>query len=96
MVSGAKRVKKKKTTVKRNTLSPVWNEALVFSVSKQLFSTLQIEFVVYNDSLIGNSEALGKVVVGAGTSGEELAHWNDIINGRTASARWHHLKTPDA
>jgi C2 domain len=40
LISGGKRVKKKRTSTKRNTLNPAWNEAVVFNLhGKELFAS---------------------------------------------------------
>ena len=93
LLCAGRRIKKKKTSAKRNTLNPTWNEALVFSLGKEFLSNSTIEFLVYNDNLLGNSEPMGKVAVGPTSSGEQLAHWNDIMNSKNAMARWHHLSS---
>ena len=93
LIAGGKRLKKRKTTPKRNTFNPIWNEALVFNLPHEHVDNIQVEFVTYNDNLLGNNEAMGKVVIGPNTSGEELAHWGDVMNSKNAMARWHHLGT---
>ena len=94
VIHAGKRIKKKKTSTKRNTLNPIWNEALVFSLSKDLLECIEIELVVYNDNLLGQNDALGKVLIGPDSTGEEKVHWKDMINGRDATARYHLLKSP--
>jgi Ca2+-dependent lipid-binding protein len=94
ILQGCKKVKKKKTSTKRNTTNPTWNEALVFNLAKGSLHTTSIELLVYSDNLLGNNDHLGRLLVGPNTSGEELAHWHDLINAKTAMARWHSLRPP--
>ena len=48
-----KRIKKKKTTVCRNTLNPVYNEALVFDVPQENVEevTIEIKVIDYDRSV---------------------------------------------
>ncbi len=39
-----KRIKKKKTSVKRNTLNPVYNEGIVFDVPQE--NVEEVEFII--------------------------------------------------
>ncbi|KAK2159200.1 hypothetical protein LSH36_156g03016 [Paralvinella palmiformis] len=89
-------VTKKKTSTKRNNNNPVWNEALVFNVNKDAIKTLHTELAIYHENLLGNSEFLGKVAIGPNSAEEELSHWNDVINSKSALARWHHLVAEDS
>ncbi|XP_033096958.1 synaptotagmin-2-like [Anneissia japonica] len=86
-----KRLKKKKTTSKHSIVHPVFNEALVFNVSKNFLKYLKLEVSVIHDNRVGQNEVLGKVIVGPDSHGEELAHWNDMITSSKAVARWHRL-----
>ena len=94
LMQGGKKMKKKKTSTKRNTPNPTWNEALVFNVSKGALQATSIEFLVFSDNLLGNNDQLGRLLVGPNTFGEELAHWHDLVNAKTAMARWHSLRPP--
>ena len=96
ILSGGKKLKKKKTSTKRNNNNPVWNEALVFNVYKDAIKTLHTELAIYHENLLGNSELLGKVAIGPNSAEEELSHWNDVINSKSALARWHHLVAEDS
>ncbi|XP_074654722.1 synaptotagmin-5-like [Tubulanus polymorphus] len=91
LIFGGKRLKKKKTTTLRGTQNPVWNEALVFNLGSESLTNLQIEISVIHEGLLGNNEVLGYVVVGPYSSGNEHQHWNDMVQSKNATARWHHL-----
>ena len=91
IISNEKRIKKKKTASIRNSGNPVWNEALVFSISKKMLKQISLDITVYNDNVIGNKEILGKVVIGPDSSHDARAHWNDMIHSKNAMARWHKL-----
>ena len=88
------RRKRKKTTTKRQTASPVWNEALVFGVERSVLADTRVELAVFSDGLLSTDEPLGEMVVGSRSSGDELAHWLDVAALKTATARWHHLQPP--
>ncbi|XP_064649839.1 synaptotagmin-5-like isoform X2 [Lineus longissimus] len=86
-----KKLKKKKTSTIRNTLNPIWNEALVFNIGNDYLNKLEVHINVIHDNLLGNTEYLGHIEVGPRSTGEELAHWNDMVHSKSAIARWHHL-----
>lgn len=52
-----KRLKKRKTSVYRNTLSPTYNEALQFDVGREQLKHAVFEFLVLHDSLLGERRA---------------------------------------
>ena len=93
---GGKKPKKKKTSTIRNSASPMWNEALVFNLSRGVLADAVVELTVVNDNLFGANEPIGRVVIGSNTVNEELGHWNDMVNSKTAIARWHHLSGIEA
>jgi Ca2+-dependent lipid-binding protein len=43
LLSGGKRVKKKKTAARKSTCNPVWNEALTFNVASSNLSNASVE-----------------------------------------------------
>jgi Ca2+-dependent lipid-binding protein len=43
LLSGGKRVKKKKTAARKGTCNPVWNEALTFNVASSNLSNAAVE-----------------------------------------------------
>lgn len=53
---GEKRLKKRKTGVYRNTLSPTFNEALQFDVAREQLKHCVFEFLVLHDSLLGERD----------------------------------------
>ncbi|KAK7494324.1 hypothetical protein BaRGS_00014427, partial [Batillaria attramentaria] len=92
MVDG-KKVKRKKTSVRRASINPVWNEALAFNVPAEVLPKVTLEISVLDHDLIGHGEALGFCVLGAGQSGDELNHWSEMMaNQRKSIAMWHTLK----
>ncbi|XP_076445563.1 synaptotagmin-6-like [Babylonia areolata] len=92
MVEG-KKVKRKKTSVRRASVNPVWNEALAFNVPAEVLPKVTLEIGVLDHDLIGHGDVLGTCVLGAGCSGDGLSHWNEMMhNQRKSIARWHTLK----
>ncbi|KAK3696801.1 hypothetical protein RRG08_016852 [Elysia crispata] len=99
MLNG-KRVKKKKTTIKKCTLNPYYNESFTFEVPFEQIQdsysgkqkvTLIITVVDYDR--IGTSEPIGRCVLGCTSSGTELRHWSDMLaNPRRPIAQWHTLQ----
>lgn len=88
-----KKVKRKKTTVKRNTTCPVWNEALAFNVPAELLPKVSLEVAVMDHhDLIGHGDIVGRCIIGPDKDGQEGKHWNDMMqNHRKSMAMWHHL-----
>lgn len=85
-----KRLKKRKTTVARNTVSPVYNEALTFDIAKETLKNCSIELQVRHDSLLGKNEVLGCATIGNGPDvrPEDRAFFDELFRNRSATAQW--------
>jgi Ca2+-dependent lipid-binding protein len=70
LVGGSKKAKKKKTATVHNSNCPVWNEALVFSVSRDQLEAISLELCVFHDNMLGNDERLGKVRLASDSTGQ--------------------------
>lgn len=91
LVNAGKRLKKKKTSTKHNTFNPMWNEALVFNLGREFIKNICVEFTLLHDNKLGNDEILAHVHLGPNCTGDEHAHWTDMISTKCALARWHSL-----
>lgn len=96
LINGTKRLKKRKTGVHRNTVCPVFNEALTFDIGKETLRNCSIEFCVLHDSLLGASELLGRSVVGRGPESRpaEKDFFAEMLHSKTATAQWLSLGDP--
>ncbi|KAI4888836.1 hypothetical protein NFI96_023946 [Prochilodus magdalenae] len=93
LMQNGKRLKKKKTTIKKNTLNPYYNESFSFEVPFEQIQKVQIVITVLDYDKIGKNDAIGKVFVGLNSTGTELRHWSDMLaNPRRPIAQWHVLK----
>ncbi|CAB3241510.1 unnamed protein product [Arctia plantaginis] len=96
LICQGKRIKKKKTTVKKNTLTPVYNEALVFDLpSENVFDTTLLVKVIDYDR-IGSNELIGCTAIGSTLIGIGREHWLQMLdNPRKPVAQWYPLnKSP--
>lgn len=92
MLNG-KRIKKKKTTIKKCTLNPYYNESFTFEVPFEQIQKVTLIVTVVDYDRIGTSEPIGRVVLGCNSSGTELRHWSDMLaNPRRPVAQWHTLQ----
>uniref|UniRef100_A0A8C5BGM4 C2 domain-containing protein n=1 Tax=Gadus morhua TaxID=8049 RepID=A0A8C5BGM4_GADMO len=88
LMQNGKRMKKKKTTTKKHTLNPYFNESFSFELNHP--SVCVLLFLYIED---WKNDAIGKVLLGGNSTGTELCHWSDMLaNPRRPIAQWHALK----
>ncbi|XP_028848537.1 synaptotagmin-2-like isoform X2 [Denticeps clupeoides] len=93
LLQNGKRLKKKKTTVKKNTLNPYYNESFSFEIPQDQMQKIQAVITVLDYDKIGKNDAIGKIWVGSKATGTELRHWSDMLaNPRRPIAQWHPLR----
>ncbi|THD25961.1 Synaptotagmin-1, partial [Fasciola hepatica] len=93
LMVGGKRIKKKKTTIKKYTLNPYYNESFAFDVPFDQIQKVHLIVTVVDYDRIGTSEPIGRVVLGCNATGAALRHWSDMLsNPRRPIAQWHTLQ----
>ncbi|XP_071484880.1 synaptotagmin-6-like [Diadema antillarum] len=93
LMSQGKRMKKKKTTVKKNTLNPVYNEAMVFDVAPDSMQNICLVVAVVDYDWVGHSELIGVCEVGPNAPAQGSTHWADMLaNPRKPIAQWYQLQ----
>ncbi|KAF5403043.1 hypothetical protein PHET_03663 [Paragonimus heterotremus] len=93
LMLGGKRIKKKKTTIKKCTLNPYYNESFAFEVPFEQIQKVSLIVTVVDYDRIGTSEAIGRVCLGCNEAGAGLRHWSDMLaNPRRPIAQWHTLQ----
>lgn len=97
LMMNGKRIKKKKTSIKKCTLNPYYNESFTFEVPFEQIQKVSLVVTVVDYDRIGSSDAIGKVILGCSApSGTELRHWMDMLaSPRRPIAQWHTLKDPE-
>lgn len=91
----------KKTSTKRESSAPVFNESMSFSVAGRLLESCSITFtlVAVGASTFSRDVELGQVSIGSFmfARGEELVHWQEMLHdpGKTVT-KWHVMTTPSA
>ncbi|KAF3814891.1 hypothetical protein GH733_017167 [Mirounga leonina] len=89
----AGRLTKRKTSIKKNTLNPTYNEALVFDVAPESVESVGLSIAVVDYDCIGHNEVIGVCRVGpdaADPHGRE--HWAEMLaNPRKPVEHWHQL-----
>ncbi|XP_071943658.1 synaptotagmin-1-like isoform X1 [Antedon mediterranea] len=89
---GNKRLKKKKTTIKKRTLNPYYNESFAFEVPFEQIQKVSLTITVLDWDRMGGSDPIGKVQLGCQASGAGLRHWSDMLaSPRRPIAQWHTL-----
>lgn len=93
LMMNGKRLKKKKTSIKKCTLNPYYNESFSFEVPFEQIQKVQLVVTVVDYDRIGTSDPIGKVTLGCNATGTELRHWMDMLaSPRRPIAQWHSLK----
>ncbi|BFZ09576.1 hypothetical protein BsWGS_12614 [Bradybaena similaris] len=91
LIVDGRKIKRKKTSVKRGSINPVWNEALSFNVPAEVLPKVALEVSVLDHDLLGHGEMLGRCFIGATDEGH--GHWKEMLtNQRKSVAMWHVLR----
>ncbi|XP_071383387.1 synaptotagmin VIII [Centroberyx affinis] len=84
--------KKKKTSIKKKTLNPYYNESFTFDVSFDQIQRVHLVISVWDHDAMTRNDAMGKIFLGCDASGNQLRHWADMLsNPRRPVAQWHSL-----
>lgn len=96
LIQNGKRLKKKKTSIKKCTLNPYYNESFSFEIPFEQVPKVNLQVTVVDYDRIGTSEPIGRVCLGLNASGTELRHWSDMLaSPRRPIAQWHTLRDPE-
>ncbi|XP_063188390.1 synaptotagmin-8 isoform X2 [Chroicocephalus ridibundus] len=96
LILNRKKWKKKTTSVKKNTLSPYFNEMFVFEVPFSQIQNVDVVISVWDHDKVTKNEPIGKLFLGCRATGNQLRHWSDMLsNPRRPLAQWHNLQPPD-
>lgn len=84
--------KKRKTSIKKKTLNPYYNESFTFDVSFEQIQRVNLVISVWDHDAVSRNDAMGKIFLGCDAQGNQLRHWADMLsNPRRPVAQWHHL-----
>ncbi|XP_038620667.1 synaptotagmin-9 isoform X1 [Tachyglossus aculeatus] len=87
-----RRLKKRKTSTKRNTLNPVYNEAIVFDVPPENIDQINLSIAVMDYDRVGHNEVIGVCQVGNDAERLGRDHWSEMLSyPRKPIAHWHSL-----
>lgn len=82
---------KQKTSMKKKTLNPEFNEDFYYDVKHNELAKKTLEITVW-DKDIGKNDYIGGVQLGINAKGERLRHWFDTLkNTDKRFERWHTL-----
>ncbi|KAM6289188.1 synaptotagmin-C-like, partial [Aegotheles albertisi] len=92
LMAEGRRLKKRKTSIKKNTLNPSYNEALVFDVPHESVHHVSLTIAVVDYDCIGHNEVIGLCRVGGDAEGAGREHWERMLaNPRKPIEHWHTL-----
>ncbi|XP_023695342.1 synaptotagmin-9-like [Paramormyrops kingsleyae] len=87
-----RRLKKRKTSTKRNTLNPIYNEAIVFDVPPENIDQISLLIAVMDYDRVGHNEVIGVCRVGSEAERLGYDHWCEMMAyPRKPIAHWHPL-----
>ncbi|CAH1379593.1 synaptotagmin-4 [Tenebrio molitor] len=96
LLYNGQRIAKKKTHVKKRTLSPVFNESFVFDIPAggEGLESVSLEFLLLDWDRVTKNEVIGRLEMGgAKCTGTALHHWKEVCNSaRRQIADWHKLR----
>ncbi|XP_042213082.1 synaptotagmin-17-like isoform X2 [Homarus americanus] len=92
LVVRGRHLKSKKTSVKKNTLTPSFNESFSFQIASPELREASLVVTVWDwNGGVMRDEFIGRIVLGKQPSGpHEITHWSNMVGSqRHAVAQWH-------
>ena len=84
MLYNGQKVAKKKTHVKKRTLTPVYNESFVFDLPSSdpaAFDSISFEFAVMDWDRVTKNEIMGRCLIGCQARGHTgRQHWDQVAH----------------
>jgi Ca2+-dependent lipid-binding protein len=95
LCQGDRSIKTRKTSTKKNTIDPVFNESISFNVTPECLSTCSVIVTVWGHNSKAKDDFVGRIVLGKYATGPfEVTHWNRMVQcQRSPVAQWHTLRT---
>uniref|UniRef100_A0A8C7X2E4 Synaptotagmin X n=1 Tax=Oryzias sinensis TaxID=183150 RepID=A0A8C7X2E4_9TELE len=92
LVCDGRRLKKRKTTTKKSTLNPVFNEAIIFDIPPENVEQVSLSIMVMDYDRVGHNEVIGVCRAGPDAVGLGRDHWNEMLAyPRKPITHWHAL-----
>ena len=87
-------VDKWKSSIKMNTLIPVFNESFQFNVLGKNISDITMQVIVMDYDRLSKDDAMGMIELGESVERElECRHWMDMLNNSPqVISQWHSLR----
>ena len=97
LIHKGKRKKKWKSTVKKNTLTPIFNESFLFEISKGVnISDVHLEVFLMDYDRFSRNDIVGMITLGEKSDHETgQKHWIDMLQSPQQSiTQWHSVAPP--
>lgn len=84
---------KRRTSVKRKTLNPEYNEEFVYDIAHSDLAKKSLELTVWDHDVGKSNDFIGGVVMDINSTGSALMHWYAMLkNPNQAHTYWHTLE----
>ncbi|XP_070784862.1 synaptotagmin-10 isoform X2 [Enoplosus armatus] len=92
LICDGRRLKKRKTTTKKSTLNPAYNEAIIFDIPPENVEQVSLSIMVMDYDRVGHNEVIGVCRTGPDAEGLGRDHWNEMLAyPRKPITHWHAL-----
>ncbi|XP_049617164.1 synaptotagmin-10 [Syngnathus scovelli] len=92
LICEGRRLKKRKTTTKKSTLNPTYNEAIIFDIPPENVEQVSLSIMVMDYDRVGHNEVIGVCRAGPDAQGLGRDHWNEMLAyPRKPITHWHAL-----